>query len=162
MCPPPGLHKFPKEAQGLLWSLLLPSRPGVAQQGLPGHLLLSVLSLPAPPSLLPGPFTRPLVRERGKEKKKKTTHSFTTFSTTAAIFPAPLSGRRPRNPQRAGAKPTSGHSVLDPLRRRNPRVRAHALAHENASWGTSPGRPGRMRNERSSRALPLVWRSSCI
>lgn len=71
MCPPPGLHKFPKEAQGLLWSLLLPSRPGVAQQGLPGHLLLSVLSLPAPPSLLPGPFTRPLVRERGKEKKKK-------------------------------------------------------------------------------------------
>lgn len=59
------------------------------QQGLPGHFLLSVLSLPAPPSLLLGPFTRPLVRER-EGKKKKTTHSFTTFSTTAAIFPAPL------------------------------------------------------------------------
>lgn len=75
MCPPPGLHKFPKEAQRLLQSLLLPSLPAVAQQGLPGHVLLSVFSLPALPSLLPGPITRFPVQERFlKRKRKKATH----------------------------------------------------------------------------------------
>lgn len=40
-CAPLLVHKFPKEAQRLLRSLLLPSLPAVAQQGLPGHVLLS-------------------------------------------------------------------------------------------------------------------------
>lgn len=101
----------------------LPTR--VAQQGLPGHVLLSVSPLPEPPSLLPGSFTRPLVQERFKKtnqkqkQKKTTTHSLTTFSTTAAIFPVPL-------PQ--AGRPPGAHNAqaLSRLRTLEPRPSAQA------------------------------------
>lgn len=71
MCSPPGFHKFLKEAQRLLRSLLLPSLPAVAQQGLPGHVLLSCLFSSRTSLSTPRPFIRFLVQERLKKRKKK-------------------------------------------------------------------------------------------
>lgn len=128
VCPPQGLHKFPKKRN--VFSGVSCCPPDYeSQHQLPGYVLLSTLSLPAPP-LISGSLTRP----HGLGKKETTTHSFTTFSTTAAIFPAPLPQvGRPRSPQCADAEAAQGTRFLVPLRTRSLGARARASPAERAS-----------------------------
>lgn len=84
MCPPQGLHKFPKKRNVFSGVSCCPPQQE-SQHGLPRHVPLFASSIPAQP-----PPPRPLTRPPGLGEKEMTTHSFTTFSTTAAIFPAPF------------------------------------------------------------------------
>lgn len=85
MCPPQGLHKFPKKRNVFSRVSCCCPPQQESQHGLPGNVPLFASFPPAPPAP-PSALTRP----PGLGEKGTTTHSFTTFSTTAAIFPAPL------------------------------------------------------------------------
>lgn len=91
MCPPQGLHKFLKKRNVFSRvSCCPPLQESI--HGVSRHVPLSASSVPTPP-----PASRSLTRPPSLEEKETATHSFTTFSTTAAIFPAPLpQAGRPR------------------------------------------------------------------
>lgn len=108
MCPPPGLHKFPKEAQRLLRSLRLPSLPGVGTARTPRAF--PPLCLVSPRSSLS--TLRPLYKtsgpgERGKKKKDHSQLHYILHHSRHLPCSSP-SGWEARSPQRAGAKPTQG------------------------------------------------------
>lgn len=106
--PLPASTSFQKKPSVFSGVFCCPPYQESVQQGLPGHFLLSVLSLPAPPSLLLGPFTRPLVREREGKKKKDYSQLHYILHHSRHLPCSSPSGWEARSPQRAGAKPTQG------------------------------------------------------
>lgn len=139
MGPPRGLHKFPKKRNVFSGVSCCPPYQE-SQRRLLGHVLPSASSPPAPPPT-PRSLTRPPLAP-GLGKKETTTHSFTTFSTTAAIFPAPLpQAGRPGALSAQAPGPHQGTGFLVPLRRRRAGARARERGAGN-TLGDGPPGPG--------------------
>lgn len=154
MCPPQGLHKFPKKRNVFSRVSCCCPPQQESQHGLPGNVPLFASFPPAPPAP-PSALTRP----PGLGEKGTTTHSFTTFSTTAAIFPAPLPQAGRPGAHSAQAPGPNGDPVSSSLC-------AGARARSPASRAGPPPSPTRMRGghgraPRAALSSPVspIWRS---
>lgn len=149
--PPSGPPQVSKEAQRLLRSLLLPSPVGVAKWPSWARPSLHLIHSRTDP-LLPGPLTRPA----GQGEIDTTTYSFTTFSTTAAIFPVPLpQAGRPGARSAPAPGPNGGPSFLVPLRRRRSRASDGAQASRLLGGGQRAEEPDAQAQRTRARAPSL-------
>lgn len=132
--PPLGPPQVSKEAQRLLWSLLLPSPVGVAI--MPSRARPSLRLVPshtAPCSQAPYKTSRPRRDRNGHSQLHYIFHHSRHLPGSSP------SGLEARSPQRAGAGAARGTSFLVLLRRRCPGARARERATENESLAGSPG-----------------------
>lgn len=141
MCPPQGLHKFPKKRN--VFSESPVALPTKSQRRLLGHVLPSASSPPAPP-----PTPRPLTRTPHRPRRERNDYSqlHYIFHHSRHLPGSSPSGREARSPQRAGAGTAPGNrfprsSAQAPPRRARPRARQGEQPRGRSSRPGEPREP---------------------